>query len=249
MFVDAAPRFVDQRDYRRHIPGRPRSCRQFSARCQGIFCATDQRNDAIYIGDRDGEPNQYVGPVTGLAEFEDRAPGDDFLAELDERGDDALDIEKFRLAAVERQHVNSERGLQRRVAKQLGEHHLRLGLALQLDHHSQAVPVGLVTQIADALDDLVVGDFGDALNHPRLVHLVGDFGDDDRAAIIGNILEMGTRAHQHRAAAGVEGRANAAGADDKTAGGKIRPLHVLQYFVDRNLRIVHIGAAGVDYLA
>ena len=43
--------------------------------------------------------------------------------------------------------------------------------------------VGLVADVADALQLLLAHQLGDALDEPRLVHLVGDLGDDDALAL------------------------------------------------------------------
>ena len=45
---------------------------------------------------------------------------------------------------------------------ELVEHDLRDGVALELDHDAHAVAVGLVAQVADALDLLVAHELGDA---------------------------------------------------------------------------------------
>ena len=85
-----------------------------------------------------------------------------------------------RPAAVQRQHVDAEAGLQRRVAVELVEHDVGHGVALDLDDDAHAVAVGFVAEIGDAFDALVAHQLGDLLDHPRLVHLIGHFGDDDR---------------------------------------------------------------------
>ena len=47
-------------------------------------------------------------------------------------------------AAIERDHVRPEARLQRRVAVELVEHHLRHGVALDLDHDAIAVAIGFI---------------------------------------------------------------------------------------------------------
>src|SRR5690606_2950323 len=53
------------------------------------------------------------------------------------------------------------------------------GVAAQIDGDAHARAVGLVAQLADALNLLVANKLGDALDEARLVHLVGDLVDDD----------------------------------------------------------------------
>ena len=91
-------------------------------------------------------------------------------------------VELLGPAAVQRQHVAAEAGLQRREAEELVQHHVGRGVAAQLDDDAHAEAVALVLDVGDALDLAVAGELGDALDHRRLVHLVGDLGDDDRGA-------------------------------------------------------------------
>ena len=85
-----------------------------------------------------------MGALASLAELEDDAAPDHVLAEGDEGGDDLLQVHQHRLAAVERQHVDAEADLQRRVSVELVEDHLGHGVALDLDHHAHAAAVGFV---------------------------------------------------------------------------------------------------------
>ena len=62
-------------------------------------------------------------------------------------------------------------------------------VALELDDHPHPVAVGLVAQVGDALDPLAVHQLGDLLHQRRLVHLVGQLGDDDRGAARAGLLE------------------------------------------------------------
>ncbi len=88
-----------------------------------------------------------MAAFAGLFQFEDRAPANDLLTEIDEGGDDLLQIHHARPAAGQRQHVAAERGLQRREAVKLRQHHLGHRVALQLHHHADAVAIGLVAQV------------------------------------------------------------------------------------------------------
>ena len=58
-----------------------------------------------------------------------------------------------------------------------------------LDHHAHAVAVALVAQVGDALDGLLAHQLGDALDHAGLVDLVGHLGDDDRLAVLADLLD------------------------------------------------------------
>jgi len=110
-------------------------------------------------------------------------------------------------------------------AVELVEHHVALGVALELDHHAVAVAVGLVAQVGNAVDFLLVHQFGDALDHRRLVHLIGNLGDDDRFAFLADGLERDLAAHDDRAAAGFVSGADAGPAQNDAAGRKIGTEH------------------------
>ena len=71
--------------------------------------------------------------------------------------------------------LHAERRLQRRETIELVEHDVGHRVALELDHDAVAVAVALVAQVGNAVDVLVAHQFGDALDHRRLVHLIGNF--------------------------------------------------------------------------
>ena len=75
---------------------------------------------------------------------------------------------------MNRQHDEAVALLHLGELVELVEHDLRLGVALELDHDAHAVAIGLVAQIADALDALVVHQLGDALDDVLLDDLVGN---------------------------------------------------------------------------
>ena len=219
------------------------------ARFGGILRAADQRDHLVDVGDRNRQAHQDVGAVARLAEQILGAPLHHLFAERDEGGEHVLEVHHQRPAAVERHHIGTERGLQRREAVELVEHDLALGVALELDDDAIAVAVGFVAQVGDALDLLIAHQLGDALDHGRLVHLVRDLGDDDRLALLAHGLEGDLAAHDDRAAAGVIGVTDAAAAEDDAAGREVRPRHDANQIVDAQGRIVDQRVAGVDQLA
>jgi hypothetical protein len=76
---------------------------------------------------------------------------------LDEDLEQFLQIEKTRLEPVcERDHVVTEARLEIGALEELVEHLLRVRVLLEFDDDANAVAVGFVADVADALDDLVV---------------------------------------------------------------------------------------------
>ena len=194
-------------------------------------------------------PHKHVGALARLAEEELGAAADDLLAEIDEGADQVLEVHDLGPAAVQRHDVGAEARLQRGVAVELVQHDVDDGVALDLDDDADAVAVGLVPELGDALELLLAHELADLLDEVRLVHLVGDLGEDDRLALAAHLLRVPLRPHDDRAAAGVVGGARAGLAEDLGAGREVRPRHDLDQVVDRDRRVVDIGRAGVDDLA
>ena len=219
------------------------------ARLGRVGGGADRRHHLVDVGDRDGEAAEDVRPLAGLAELEGGAAGDHLLAEGDEGGEEGAEVELLGPAAVQRQHVAAEARLQRREAEELVQHHVGRGVAAELDDDAHAEAVALVLDVGDALDALVAGELGDALDHRRLVHLVGDLGDDDRGAAAADLLDAGARADDHRAAALVVGLARAGAAEDERAGREVGRRDELHQLGDGELGVLDQRQRRVDHLA
>ena len=200
--VERVARIGDQRDQRRHVLRRPGARHQRLARGGGVRRGADEADDLVDIGDGDGEADLQMRAVARLGEAELGAPRDDLFAEIDEGAQHVLQRQHFRPAAVQRDHVDARSSIAARVALELVQHHVGHRVALQLDDDAHAVAIGFVAQIGDALDLLFAHEVGDALDQRRLVHLIGNLGDDDRLAILAHRLDLGLGAHDDRAAAG-----------------------------------------------
>jgi hypothetical protein len=138
------------------------------------------------------------------------------------------------------------------VLVELVEDDLRDHAALELDHQAHALAVGLVAQVGDLGDLLVVDELGDLADQAAvaaLLHLEGQLGDDDRLLALADLLGVGARAHPHATAAGLVGLADAAVAEDHAAGREVRALHVLQQPVGIDVGIVDVGDGRRDRLA
>ena len=185
-----------------------------------------------------------------LLQLEEGAPGDHLAAVADEGLEDLLEVHDLRLAILDGDHVDAEDGLQLGLGEEVVDHHLAGLAALDLDHHPQAVLVGLVTQLGDALDLLVLHEFGDLLDQPRLVHLVGQLVDDDVVATgLVVMLDGVAGAHVDAPAAGAIGLEDAGTAVDDAAGGEVRAGNMLDQVVDAQGIVVDQRQAGVDDLA
>ena len=99
------------------------------------------------------------------------------------------------------------------------------------------VLVGLVAQVADAVDLLFGDQFGDAGHEGGAVHVVGDLGDDDLLHAALELLGVGLAADADDALAGPEVAQDALAAGDDAAGGEIRPLDDLAELVHGDARV------------
>ena len=242
-------RIVDQRDHRRDVLRRPVARHQRIARGVRIGRGADHANDFVDIGDRNGKADQNVGAVARLVEQELGPPRHHLFAEGDEDRQQVLQVHQLRPAAVERDHVGAEIGLQRREPIELIEHHVGHGVALEFDDDAETVAIGFIAQVGNALDLLLAHQFGDALDHRGLVQLIGNFGDHDRFAILADGFDRHLAAHHDRAAAQVIGRADALASENDAAGREIRARDDLDQLIDRKPGIVDQRHTGIDDLA
>ena len=223
----------------------------------------DGLDDRVEVIEGDLEALEDVRPGARLAEVELGPAADDLAAVVDVVLEDAAQRQRLGLAVDEGQHVHVERELHRRVLEQVVQHLVRVGVALDLDVDAHPVAVGLVAQVGDALDLLVLDQVGDLLEQGRLVHLVRQLGDDDRGPVAADLLERDLGAHHDAAAAmGVHladrvDRLPLAGqqvallleAEDRAAGREVRTVHELAQVVGRELRVIDERDRGVDDLA
>ena len=190
-----------------------------------------------------------MAALARLAQLEHRAPGDHLAPVLEEDRDQVLQAAQLRLVVDQRDHVDAEGVLQLRLLVQVVQHHLGHFAALELDDDAQARLVGLVLDVADALELLFLHQLGHALEQVLLVDLVGDLVDDDRLALAAvDVLEVALRAHHYAAAAGAVAFAHAGGAVDDAGGGEVGRRDQLDELVDRRLRVVQQVQAAVDHL-
>jgi hypothetical protein len=184
-----------------------------------IGARADQRHQLVDVIERDAVTLEDVGALLGLVEVELRAPHHDFAPVQDVVVDDLEQVDGPRPVVDQGEHVDAERLLHLGVVEELVEDDTRVRVLLELDHHPHAAPVGLVAKIRDPLQVAFLHQVGDAFDHRRLVHLVGDLGHHDAFALaLGVDLDLGLGAHHEPAAAGAVGVADAGPAIDDAAG-------------------------------
>ena len=185
----------------RHRSRRPAAREQRAARLHRARRGFDQRDDRIDVGQRHRQTFEHMGALARSAQIVDRAARDHLAPMTQERFQHLAQRQQPRLPVDQRHHVDAEHRLHRRLRVEVVEHDLGHFAALELDHHAHAVLVGLIAQLRDAFDLLVAHQLGDALEQPRLVHLVRQLGDDDRLTALRSDPRT-ARAHGSRAGRG-----------------------------------------------
>ena len=210
----------------------------------------DQLDHLVDVDHRHRQTFQQVPPVTRLVQLVDGTPRHHLAPVRQEGFQHLLQVQQPGLAIDQRHHVDAEAVLQLRELEQVVEHHLGVLAALELDHHPHALLVGLVADVGDALDLLLVDQLGDLLLQHRLVHLVRDLVDDDRLAVarLVHVLEVRLGAHHHPAAAGAVALAHARHPIDQRAGGEVGGRNLLDQLVDRRIRVLQQQQAGRHHL-
>ena len=137
------------------------------------------------------------------------------------------------------------------MLEELVKRDLRHRIALQLDLDAHARAVGVILEIRDLREHLVVHELGDLRDHAAvsaLLHAVRKLGDDDRALAAAQLFDVRPRAHDDAASAGAIGVSDARPADDDRAGGEIGALHVLHQVLDARVRLVDQRHDRADHL-
>ena len=139
--------------------------------------------------------------------------------------------------------------MQRRETVELVQDNVGDSVALQFYHDAVAIAVGLVAHVGNAFNALVAHQFRHLLDHQLLVHLIGNFRDDNRFAVSLELFDMHPAAHDDGAASGRVGGMDAGPAQHNAAGRKIRPGNMLKHFRELNLGLFDQRQTAVDDFA
>ena len=164
-----------------------------------------------------------MGAAFRLFQLVDGAPGYYLPAVVDEVVDGLPKRKHLRPIVDDGQVDDAEGRLHLGLLVELVQYHLRVLVPFQFHDNAHAVPVRLVAQIGDPLDLLFPHQFRNLFNKLRLVHLVGDLGDNYRLALVLFLgLDKGPGTHLDDAAAGPVGLQYPLPAVDEAAGREIR---------------------------
>ena len=118
-------------------------------------------------------------PSLSLIQIELRAPCDDTMPMVDEVLQNLLEVHHLGRTVDQRQHYRSKRGLHLSVLVELIHHDFRICVALQLDHHTHAIAIRLVTQVGDVGDLLSPHELRYLFNESRFIDLERDLSNDN----------------------------------------------------------------------
>ena len=122
----------------------PEALDQLVAGALAVGGGADQRDHLVEVLERDQQALEHVRARLALGELVLGAAHDHLALVLDVVADHRAQRERARDAVDERDHVDAEGALHRRVLEELVEDDLRQRVALELDHEAHAALVGLV---------------------------------------------------------------------------------------------------------
>ena len=183
---------------------------------------TDEFDEAIEVVEGLFETDEDVFAIAGFAQEEVRAAAHNFFAVLDEELEDFEQFQFAWLTIDDGEHDGTEVGLHLRELVELVENDFVVFAALEFENDTHAVAITFVADVGDAVDFLFVDEGGDVGDELRLVHLIGDLGDDDALAVFAEFFGEGLGAHLDGAAATGVAIDNTGAAEDKATGGEVR---------------------------
>ena len=210
---------------------------------------TDHADHLVDIRMGQKQTLDRVFPLSGFGQKELRATADHRYAMPDEFLENLFKRQHPGLAVDQGQQVDREAVLQRRELEKLIEHHVRIGVALELDDQPDRLfQVALVADARDAGHLAAVDRGRNTLLDPVAGLLVGDFGDHDPCAILAEPFDFRFGTHHNRTAARVVTAANGPATANHAAGREVGAGDDLQQFVYRDARVVDHLDQGVANL-
>ena len=188
-----------------------------------------------------------MGAFLRFSEKEPGAADNHFVAVIDECREDFLEVKGFRAAVNESHVVDAERGLHLSHLIELVEHHIGVGVALELDDNAHSLVVALVVDIGDTVELLFANQVGDIGYKFGFVYIVGNLGYDNVLMIVLH-LDFGTGTDHDSAAAGLICFLHAVVAVDRTSGREVGSDHIFHQLRDGEIGVIHKSHAGVDRL-
>ena len=211
----------------------------------GVGGGSDDGNDLVDVVQRQLVALVDVGIPQGGGQIELHAVGDDRFLVLDVVVQDLGQIQHLGLILDNGQHIDGAGILELGVAVELIQHHVAVGLSLEVDDDAHTVAVGLVADIRDTVHPLILDQITDGGAEHALVDAVGDLGDDDLPLVL---LHLGGGADHDVALTRHVGFLDAVGAVNGAVGGEVGALNELHQLGDGAVGVVHAVDGGINDL-
>ena len=208
----------------------------------------DDVDDLVDVVDRDQKAFEDMDTLLRLVEVILRAPCHDVDPVLDVVVNHLTQRQRPRHAVHEGDINDTEVRLELGVLVEVVEHDLRHRTVLEVDDDAHALAVGLIAQVRDAFDLLLVHGLGNLLLEKALVDLIRDLGHDEALTPVLVLLDVHLGAQRDRATARLIGFLDAVGAHDDAACREVRAGEHLHELVGRDVGVVDHQADRIDGL-
>ncbi|CDE30354.1 val start codon [Ruminococcus sp. CAG:403] len=187
-------------------------------------------------------------PLLCLIQIKFCPSANDFHLELQIVLQHLLQTQCLWLAVYQCQHIDTDSALQRRVGEELVADDFRIGILFQFDDNPHAFSAGFILNVIDAVNSLVLDQFGNMLNHPCLVYHIWNFGHDDGVSAV-QLLQFGLSTQGNSGTSGGICCPDAGTSHDNTASREVRALNPLHHFIKRTVRILNQQVQTVNDFA
>src|SRR6267154_784940 len=197
--------------------------------------SANDADDVIEMVERNLIADQNMLALAGFTQLVNGAAADDFDTVIDEQLDERNEAELAGLPGNDGQQDHAEGFLHLRVLEKIVENKLRFFAALDFDHDAHAFARGFIAHVGDAFDLFRLHQVGDALDQPRFVDLIWNFGDDNVFAVFSDFLDRRFGAHHETAAPSFVGGFDAFAPSNVRASREIRAGNKFHDFFKRGV--------------
>ena len=215
----------------------------------GRFRLADDADGLVQVVQYNHEALEQVRPFLGLGQVEAGAAGDHLVAVFHEVVYHVLQAQQAGAAMHQGDVVHAERRLHFGVLEQFVEHHVGVGVALDVHHDAHAFLVRLVVHVRYALDLLFGDQRGDVLDEFLLHHVVGNLVHHDFLASVVVHFDVHLRTDDNASAPGFVGFLHPGISIDVGSRGEVGCLDVFHQLVNGYFGVVNVGHDTVHHLA
>ena len=218
------------------------------ARFITVLRITDHLDEVIKVAQCEKISLQVLGALFRLLKKVAGSANNDLTAVLNEGIQRIKETQLLGTTLVNREHVNSKRGLHCSELKELVHHNLRTGVALQSNLDASIVS-RKVTHTRDIEQDFFANEFGNSDLQSRTVHPMRNLANHDLGRTSFTLGHFHDTAHFDAATSGTEVAIDSLKAANLTRRGKVRPLDVLLHCINRDIRIIDTSTNTINHFS